>query len=199
MHRVNPDDSADALDQELARWLAEARVDEAVTSRLRERSLRQLAADEATLLGLCLDLAESGRPVLARTTEGRVHRGVLVAVGADFVAVRSPTGDATFLPVGHLAWLRPAPGTWAGAPARGGEAAGGRTPPLAARLVDVLTGLAGDRPRVRLVVAGDPDVWSGRLRGCGADVLSVEQAGEPRLVGWIPLGQVTEVGLVDER
>ena len=199
MHQVDPAEPTDALDQELARWLAEARVDEAVISRLRERSLRQLAADEATMLGLCLDLAESARPVLARTTEGRVHRGVLVAVGADFVAMRSPTGDATFLPVGHLAWLRPAPGTWAGAPARGGEAAGSRNPPLAARLVDVLTGLAGDRPRVRLVVAGDPDTWSGRLRGCGADVLSVEQAGEPRLVGWIPLSQVSEVGLVDER
>lgn len=189
----------DALDQELARWLAEARVDEAVTSRLAERTLRQLAADEATLLGLCLDLAEADRPVLARTSQGRVHRGVLVAVAADFLALRSPTGDATFLPLGHLAWLRPAPGSWTGAPARGAEAAGSRAPPLAARLVDVLTGLAGDRPRVRLVVAGDPDVWSGRLRGCGADVLSVEQAGEPRAVGWIPLGQVTEVGLVDER
>ncbi len=189
----------DSLDLELARWLAEARVDEAVTSRLRERALRQLAADEATLLGLCLDLAESDRPVLARTSEGRVHRGVLVAVGADFVAVRSVSGDATFLPVDHLAWLRPAPGAWTGAPARRGEAAGDRKPPLAARLVDVLTGLAGDRPRVRLVLVGDPDVWSGHLRGCGSDVLSVEQAGEPPIVGWIPLPQVTEVGLVDER
>ncbi len=189
----------DLLEQELARWLAEARVDEAVTSRLRERALRQLAADEATLLGLCLDLAEAGRPILARTTEGRVLRGALVAVGADFVALRSLSGEATFLPVGHLAWLRPAPGSWAGAPARGGEAAGGRTPPLAARLVDILTGLAGDRPRVRLVLAGDPDVWAGRLRACGADVLSVEQAVEPPVVGWIPLAQVTEITLVDER
>ena len=189
----------DPLDLELARWLAEARVDQAVTARLAERALRQLAAEEATLLGLCLDLAESARPVLARTTQGRVHRGVLVAVGADFVALRNATGEATFLPVGHLAWLRPAPGAWAGAPARSGEAAGARTPPLAARLVDVLTGLAGDRHRVRLVVAGDPDVWSGRLRGCGADVLSVEQAGDPPVVGWIPIPQVAEVGLVDER
>ncbi|MEO5679036.1 MAG: hypothetical protein ABIS47_05130 [Acidimicrobiales bacterium] len=189
----------DPLEQELARWLAEARVDDAVTSRLRERALRQLAADEATLLGLCLDLAEARRPILARTTAGRVHRGVVVAVGADFVAVRSPTGEASFLPAGHLAWLRPAPGSWAGAPARGGEAAGSRPPPVAARLVDVLTGLAADRPRVRLILAGDPDVWAGRLRGCGADVLSVEQAGEPPMVGWIPLPQVTEVGLVDER
>lgn len=184
---------------ELARWLAEARVDEAVTARLRERSLRQLGAEEATLLGLCLDLAEGGRAVLARTREGRVHRGVLVAVGADFVAMRSGSGDATFLPVGWLAWLRPAPGAWRGAPARGGAAAGDRTPPLAARLVDVLTGLAGNRPRVRLVLAGDPDVWAGRLLTCGADVLSVELPGDPRGTGWAPLAQVTEVGLFDER
>ncbi len=189
----------DPLELELARWLAEARVDEAVTSRLRERALRQLAADEATLLGLCLDLAEAGRTVLARTTQGRVHRGVLVAVGTDFVALRSPSGEATFLPVDHLAWLRPAPGTWVGAPARGGEAAGDRRPPLAARLVDIITGLAADRPRVRLVLAGDPDVWAGRLRACGADVLSVEQAIDPPVMGWVPLAQVTEVGLVDER
>ena len=187
------------MEQELARWLAEARMDEAATSRLRERALRQLAGDEATLLGLCLDLAEAGRPVLARTAGGRVHRGVLVAVGADFVVLRSPTGDATFLPVGHLASLRPAPGAWAGALARGGEAAGSRTPPLPARLVDILTGLAADRPRVRVVVAGDPDVWAGRLRACGADVLSVEHGSDTPVIGWIPLAQVTEVGLVDER
>ena len=189
----------DPLELELARWLAEARVDDAVTSRLQERALRQLAAEEATLLGLCIDLAEAGRPVLARTTEGRVHRGTVVAVGADFVALRSAAVEATFLPVATLAWLRPAPGTWAGAPVRGGAAAGSRTPPLAARLVDVLTGLAADRPRVRVVVAGDPDVWSGRLRACGADVLSVELAGEPAVTGWAPLASVTEVGLVDER
>ncbi|CAA9229943.1 MAG: hypothetical protein AVDCRST_MAG76-1180 [uncultured Acidimicrobiales bacterium] len=189
----------DPLEQELAHWLAEARVDEAVTSRLRERAMRQLAGDEATLLGLCLDLAETGRAVLARTAESRVHRGALVAVGADFVALRSPSGEATFLPVGHLAWLRPAPGSWSGGVARAGEAAGSRVPPVAARLVDILTGLAADRPRVRLVVAGDPDTWAGRLRACGADVLSVEQAGDPPVIGWIPLSQVTEVGLVDER
>lgn len=189
----------DSLEQELARWLAEGRVEEAVVSRLQERALRQLAAEEATLLGLCLDLAEAGRPILGRTVEGRVHRGVLVAVGADFVAIRSGIGDATFLPVAHLAWLRPAPGAWAGAPARSGAAAGDRKPPLAARLVDVLTGLAADRPRVRLLLAGDPDVWAGRLWGCGTDVLSVELPGDPKVIGWAPLGQVTEVGLVDER
>jgi len=187
------------LDQELVRWLAEARVDEAVLSRLAERAMRQLAGDEATLLGLCLDLAEACRPVLARTTEARVHRGLLVAVGTDFVALRSAAGETIFLPLDHLAWLRPAPGSWDGAPVRGGEAAGTRTPPLAARLVDILTGLAADRPRVRLVVAGDPDAWSGRLRACGADILSLEQAGEPPVVGWVPLSQLTEVGLVDER
>ena len=189
----------DPLELELARWLAEARIDEAVVSRLQERALRQLAAEEATLLGLCLDLAEAGRPILARTTEGRVHRGVLVAVAADFAALRGATGDAVFLPLAHLAWLRPAPGPWGGAPARSGAAAGDRTPPLPARLVDVLTGLAADRPRVRLLLAGDPDVWAGRLRGCGADVLSVELSAEPKVIGWAPLAQVTEVGLVDER
>lgn len=189
----------DPLELELARWLADARVEEAVTSRLQERALRQLAAEEATLLGLCLDLTEAGRPVLARTREGRVHRGVLVAVGADFVAMRAGTGDATFLPVAHLTWLRPAPGTWPGAPARSGAAAGDRKPPLAARLVDVVTGLAADRPRVRLVLTGDPDVWAGRLRGCGTDVLSVELPGNPKVIAWAALGQVTEIGLVDER
>ena len=189
----------DPLELELARWLAEARVDAAVVSRLRERAQRQLAAEEATLLGLCLDLAEARRPILARTAEGRVHRGVLVAVGADFVALRSSTGDATFLPVGHLAWLRPAPGPWSGAPARSGAAAGDRSPPLAARLVDVLTGLAADRPRLRLGLAGDPDVWAGKLRGCGTDVLSIELSADPKVIAWAPLGQVTEVGLVDER
>lgn len=42
-------------------------------------------------------------------------------------------------------------------------------------------------------------MWAGRLWGCGADVLSMEQATELPVVGWIPLLQVTKVGLVDER
>lgn len=67
------------------------------------------------------------------------------------------------------------------------------------RLVDVLTGLAADRPRVRLVVTGDPDVWVGRLRACGADVLSVELAGELNLTAWVPMDHVSELSLVDER
>lgn len=189
----------DPLEQELVQWLAEARVDGAATSRVWERALRQLAAEEATLLGLCLDLAEGSHPILIRTTEGRLHRGRLVAVGADFVALRGATGEAVFFPVTALAWLRPAPGASIGAPARGGNAAGKRTPPLQARLVDVLTGLAADRPRVRLVVTGDPDVWVGRLRACGADVLSVELAGELNLTAWVPMDHVSELSLVDER
>jgi len=187
---------ADSLDQELARWLAQAAVEDAAADRLKERVLRQLALEEATLLGLCLDLAEARRPVLVRTTGGRLHRAVIVAVGADFVALRTSSREAILLPIGAVSTIRSAPG----APAALHRAApSDRKPPLVARFVDILSGLATDRPRARLAVEGEPEMLFGRLRGCGADVLSVDLGDDVPVLTWIPVRSIVELDLIDER
>jgi hypothetical protein len=187
---------ADSLEAELARWLAKASVDEAAAERLRERVLRQLAMEEATFLGLCLDLAEARRPVLLRTTFRRVHRAQIVAVGADFVAIRTPSREAVLIPVAALGAIRSAPDS-PGALRR--TAPSDRRPPLLARFVDILTGLAGDKPRVRLAVEGEQELLFGRLRGCGADVLSVDLGDDAPVLTWIPVRSILEVELIDER
>jgi hypothetical protein len=182
---------SDPFEAELVRWLAQARADEAVVSRSRERALRQLAAEEATFATLAVDLGEAEVPVVARTTAGRSHLGAIVAVGVDFVVVRPGPGRAVFLPLAAVTSLRVAPGIRAPAPA------GHRPPPLDATLVDVLTGLAGDRPRVQVVMGGEPDAWVGELRQVGVDVVSVRLTGEPPVTAWGHLRAVTEVTLLD--
>ena len=187
---------ADALDAKLATWLAEAAVDEAASERLRERVLRQLAVEEATFLGLCLDLAEARRPVIIRTAFGRMHRAVIVAVGADFVALRTQSRDAVLIPVSGLGAIRSEPGA-AGSLRR--AAPSDRRPPLVARFVDILTGLAGDRPRVRIAVDGEPEMLFGKIRGCGADVVSVDLGDDAPVLTWLPVRSIVELDLLDER
>lgn len=186
---------ADALETELARWLAKAAVDDAAAERLRERVLRQLALEEATFLGLCLDLAEARRPVIIRTTSGRTHRATIVAVGADFVALRTPAREAVLVPLTGLGAVRSVPGS--GSLHR--VAPSDRRPPVVARFVDILTGLAADRPRVRVVVQGEQEILFGRLRGCGVDVLSIDLGDDEPLLSWLPLRAIVELELIDER
>lgn len=181
----------DPIEAELARWLADARAEEASLARSRERALRQLAAEEATFATLSLDLAETGVAVVARTVDGRAHRGTVVAVGADFLVVRPALDRAVFLPFDGLASLRLAPG------GRGPDAAGQRPPPFEATLGDVLTGLAGDRPRVLLGVRGDPELWLGELWQVGVDVVAVRLDGARVTSAWAQLGAVTEVTLLE--
>jgi len=78
-------------------WLADAQAREAADERIRERWLRQQAADEAAFAGLLADLAERGETCVLTTAGARLHRGRVVAVGADFVAVRADGewGEAT--------------------------------------------------------------------------------------------------------
>ena len=94
--------------------------------------------------------------------------------------------------------VRPAPGSTEGS-RRDAAASGERHAPLDARFVDILTGLAPDRPQVRITVIGDPDPMHARLRACGIDVVSVELATVPPSMCWLPLRSILEVDLVDER
>lgn len=180
----------DALLADLARWTGDARVDEAVASRTRERWLRHQAAEEARFAGVALDLAERRSGVAVRTGAGRTLHGRIVAVAHDFCVLRHAGGAATFLPFSAIATLRPEPGT----PAF--EAASERGAALDARLADALAGLAADRPRVRLVVEGGGEAVTGELRAVGADVASVRLDGEPPATVYVQVSALRELTVV---
>jgi hypothetical protein len=183
-------DDVEALLADLARWSADTRVDDAARSRMQERWLRRQAAEEARFAGVALDLAERKAVVAVRTTTGRTLHGRIVAVARDFCMLRQEGGMATFVTFPAIAALRPHPGQ--AAP----EAASERTAPLAAGLAEVLAGLAGDRPRVRIGLEGGGEAVNGELRAVGADVVTVRLDGEPGAMAYVQLASVRELTLM---
>lgn len=193
----------DRLLGDLGRWAGDARASDAANARSRERWLRRQAAEEATLPGLALDLAERGDAVVLKTTAGRAHRGRLVAVARDVWVLRSDFTDgdggpdgmagATFVATDAIASLRAQPGV-SGKPAP--EAAGARRVPLAASMADLLTELAVEHPDVRVVVLGEPEAMVGQLRSVGVDVATLRVAGEPPTTVYVRLGSVSELSVL---
>ena len=178
----------EALLADLARWTSDALTGEAVQSRMRERWLRRQAEEDARFAGLLLDLSEGGAGVAVRTTAGRSLHGDIAAVARDFCVVRH-AGMATFLAFSAIASVRPEPGY------RAGEASSERAAPVSAGLGEVLAGLVGERPRVRVVVDGGGDALAGELRSVGADVVTLGLDGAGGFL-YVPLAAVREVTLL---
>jgi len=170
----------------LERWAAEARVDEAARTRSRERWLRRQAEESGTLAGVLADLLEAGRAVVVHSRSGRIHRGTLRAVGADFVAVGGiGAGGSALVALAAVASVRTPPGER--------RVVGDRDAPASpVRLADVVAGMAADRERV-LVVTGDGDAVAGVLLSVGRDVAVVRGEGEPPATCYVPLAAVTEI------
>ena len=167
-------------------WVADGRVDEAARARARQHWLERQAAEDATLLGTLLDLAERGEPVVITTQAAKSVTGVVVAVGADFVVVRgSGRGDA-FVPVDRLTVVR----TAAGAPPPVGD----RPVGFALTLGSALLELAPERPAV-IVSAGD-DIH-GSLVSVGRDVVTLALDGARRDHVHVRLGAIDHLVLLD--
>jgi hypothetical protein len=174
---------------ELARWAAQTRADDTARGRSRERWLRQQAAEEATFIGVALDLAERRAGVAIGTANGRTVRGTLSAVARDFWLIDGD-GVPTLVATPYVVSIRPLPGS------DGGDATGDRTDVLGMRLVDALTAIAADRPTVRLAVVGDTEVVRGELRTVGADVLTVRPDGANRQPVYVALSGVIECSIL---
>jgi len=183
-------DDVDALVADLARWAGDDRATTAATSRVRERWLRQQATEDARFAGVLLDLSERGMGVAVGAVSGRTLRGRIAAVAGDFCLVRHDGGQATLLGFDAMVSVRPDPGH------RVGDAAADRSPAMTALLVDVLAGLAAERPRVRLPVAGGAEPVVGELRAVGADVVTVRLDGESAATVYLRLAAVGEVTLL---
>lgn len=175
--------------RELRRVIADAAADDVVRERNRSRGLRQAVEEEATLGGLLVDLAESGAPVLVRTSADRSHRGTVSAVGRDFVVLRAGT-SAVLIPLRTIASVRPLDGT-------SGDAATGSRPGAAGgSFAAVLAGFAVERPHVG-VVTDNGDVFTGTLRAVGADVATLRPDEGSRHIIHLALGAVAEVVVFD--
>ena len=158
----------------LSAWLSDGRVDEAAAARVRRRWLERQAAEDATLTGLLIDLAERSGPVAVRSAGGRTARGRVVAVGADFVAVRESRLGDVLIPRRAVATVRGAPGE---PPA---TATGDRPVSLMIVLAEALIEIAAERPSVLVAAAGDE--IRGDLHAAGRDVVSVAVSGQGREV-----------------
>lgn len=169
----------------LAAWAAEALVDEAAAARSRERWLRQAAGEEASFAGVLIDLAERGSPVVAAGVGGRRHRGVVVAVGSDFVALRTPVGRDVLLAVAAIGALRPEGGADA--------SAGDRVVRVELDLAGALATLVPDRPRLFVVPRSGDDGVAGTLRAVGRDVVVLRTDAAPAATVYVPVAAVAEV------
>lgn len=171
----------------LDRWVADARVDDAALGRARERWLREVAEQEATLSGLLADLAERRVAVTLRATTGRRHHGTVHVIGTDFVGLRTASGSEVLLAFHAVGSLRTAPAVEV--------TLGDRTVVTELRLTDVLSGLAEDRERVLLVTRAGDDVIAGTVRSVGHDVVVVRMDGERASTAYVPTAAVAEVSL----
>lgn len=169
----------------LDRWVSEARVDEAALQRSRERWLREVAEQEATLSGVLADLAERRTAVVVRTRGGRRHNGLIRVIGADFVALGLASGGDVLIAVRAIGIVRTAPAVEA--------AMGDRMLGTDLRLADVLAELAADRERVLLVTADGDDSVAGQLRSVGQDVAVVRTDAERPATAYVPLAAIGEV------
>lgn len=168
----------------LERWVAEARVEAAAAERSREHWLRAVAEQEATLGGVLLDLAEQHRPVVV-TVGGRRHRGVVRAMGADFVALQRD---------GHERLLRLSAITLVQTTTEVAPVLGDRVITTDHRLEHLLDDLAADRARVLLVTTDDATV-TGEVRSVGTDVVVLRTDAQPPTAAYVPVPAVREMAL----
>jgi hypothetical protein len=171
----------------LVALLDEARASERAAGRTRAAWLRRQAEEGATLAGALLVLAEAGSVVSARTTSGRVSHGVVAQVATDFVVLRSERGDVC-ISFAAISTVRLQEGERHRAPT------GSRPPALDLLLVEVLAGLAPERPRVAVGTTGD-GVVAGELLAVGADVVTVRLDGDGRTLCYVAVTAVEEVVL----
>jgi hypothetical protein len=175
------------LSARLHQLIEEVRVDDAADARARERWLRTAAEADATLPGVLLDLGERDANVAIATTGGRRVLGTIEVVGADFIAVRADAGHEVLLAIAAVASVRTAPSL--------DPAVGDRVITTDLRLGDLLSELAADRERVRLVVRDGGDVVAGELRSVGRDVVTLRSVSDSGGAAYVPIAAVVEVGL----
>lgn len=162
-------------------------MDEAAHARARAAWLARQAEEEATFVGVLVDLAERERPVTIETASGRRHQGDLRLVGEDFCCVRTPRGVHVFVHYDAVASVRPAPH----------EAGPAGDRPLApiADLHGAMAALARTGARVAVVSSAAGAPLTGEVRSVGRDVVVLRL--DDGRVAYVRLGSVAEVSVFE--
>jgi hypothetical protein len=159
----------------------------AVRARQEERDRRERAAELATWVGSLRDLAERGVLVAVTSGSGRVHRGSLIAVGVDHIAIRQAAGSVVLVALTALRMVRPEPG------GPGVAATGDREHAQDRTLIEALSRRAEERGEVAIYLADVADGLQGEVLGFGEDVVTIRLAGRDRGMVYVPIGAVEEV------
>ena len=159
----------------------------AVRARQEERDRRERAAEVAGWVGTLRDLAERRLQVAVTSGSGRVHRGSLIAVGVDHVAIRQTVGSVVLVALAAIRMLRPEPGAPAVVATGDREHAQDRT------LIEALSRIVEDQGEVAIHLADMAEVLQGQVLGFGEDVLTLRLAGRDRGTVYVPIGAVEEV------
>jgi hypothetical protein len=181
----NPFDGSNLVNA-LARWAAEAQVDEAAQARTRERWLQQQAAEETTFVSVLTDLGERQRSVLVHTSVGHRHVGSARALGVDFVVLRTDVGRDVLIATTAITAVRSQP--------RDPVAHSGRVVALHLHFADAILAMGAECPRVT-VTTSDGASFNGDLVSVGRDVITVRVDGDERANVYIPMGSVTEIAV----
>src|SRR5918994_1279250 len=158
----------------------------AARRRSRERWLRQQAGEETSLRGLLVDLAERGTPVAVNMRGGRRHRGIVRAVGTDFVALASGAADV-IVALAVVSSVRTRPGEV--------PPLGDRPVTTSLRLVEVLAELAAEREPALMTMSDGRDTVAGEVRSVGQDVVVVRTSGQSPAIAYVPLDAVGDLVL----
>jgi len=126
-----------------------------------------------------------------RTRSGRTLHGALVAVGSDYATLRVTTGFDAHVRLGAIAVVRPRPDI------RVDTATGDRRPDGRTGFVELVAGLAPQRPRVSLGLDGGGDAVTGELRAAGADVLTMRLDGGEAGLCYVSLDVVADLTVVE--
>ena len=176
------------LTARLERWVADARSADAAAARARQRWLQVQADESATFVGVLVDLAEQGAPVVIHGRGGRRHRGTIAAVASDFCALRTSGDRDVLLAFGGIGSVRP--------DARTASPSGDRAVRADLGLAEMLSVLAVERPRVLIVTTADAESIAGELRSVGRDVVTIRLDGAPRASAYVAIAAIAEVSLV---
>jgi len=174
------------LGADLSEWVGRLLVADAAHERSEGYWLRRQAAEEGTFAGVLADLAERRIPVVVHLGNGRRHRGVIRALGADFVLLGAGERDVLVRvdAIGAIRTLPHAPVTLGDRPVAG-----------TLTLAEALAAMADDRPRLLLVGADATEAVSGELRAVGRDVLHLRVDGGGST--YVALASVIEVSAAE--
>lgn len=162
----------------------EQRAADAAAQRRREHWLLRQAGEAGTFEGVLVDLGEREQLLALSTTTGRVLRGVIRTIGADFVGLRAPSGEGALVPLAAITVARPEPGSR--------PSVGDRLVQVDTTLLGVLANLASERPWVSLHSLGGETI-AGHLREVGRDQVVLRTSAD--LDAYVPVQAISDVAL----